>query len=245
MEKKFLYEAHMHTSESSACSRISGADAADFYKSIGYTGIIITDHFFNGNCAVPWNLPWEERVKRFMLGYEHAKARGDEIGIDVFFGWEYCHGGSEILTYGLGKDWLLENPDVCTWSVNEYCRRAHEAGAFLSQAHPFREAAWVPFLRLFPRLTDAAEVYNCTVNKTPEATELSEFYARHYGLHRTGGSDFHYFPDSRFCANAFDERLTSVEDYAARVMADENEIIEDALSYLGTTDCEAVRKLRG
>ncbi len=235
----------MHTSESSACSRISGADAADFYKELGYTGIIITDHFFNGNCAVPRELPWEERVERFFSGYENAKKRGDEIGLDVFFGWEYCHGGSEILTFGLGKDWLLANPEVCRWSVNEYCHRAHAAGAFLSQAHPFREAMWVPFLRLFPRLTDAAEVYNCTVNRTPEASEISEFYARHYGLHRTGGSDFHGFADSRFCANAFDTPLSSIEDYAARIKADENEIIEDALSYLGTSDCDAVKKLRG
>lgn len=244
MSEKFLYEAHMHTSESSACSRIKGADAADFYKAIGYTGIIITDHFFNGNCAVPRDLPWEERVELFMRGYENAKKRGDEIGLDVFFGWEYCHGGSEILTYGLDKEWLLSNPDVCSWSVNEYCKRAHEAGAFLSQAHPFREAPWVPFLRLFPRLTDAAEVYNCTVNKTPKDSELSNFYASHYELHRTAGSDFHAMPNSRFAANAFCRKLTSVDDYGKYVCADENEIIEDALEYLGTADCEAVKRLR-
>ncbi len=230
--KKYLYEAHLHTSESSRCSIISGADIADFYKSLGYTGIIVTDHFYNGNCAVPHDLPWEERVDLFCLGYEHAKARGDEIGLDVFFGWEYCHGGTEILTYGLDKQWLYENPDVCRWSVNEYCARAHEAGAFLSQAHPFREAPWVPFIRLFPRLTDAAEVYNCTVNKTPKDSEISEFYARHYELHRTAGSDYHGLPDSRLCAMAFDEKLTSVEDYARLVLADKNEIIENAREYL-------------
>lgn len=232
MESKYLYEAHMHTSEGSACSRISGADAVDHYKALGYTGIIITDHFFNGNCAVPRDLSWEERVERFMVGYENAKTRGDEVGLDVFFGWEYCHGGTEILTYGLTKEWLLQNPDVCRWSVNEYCDRAHKAGAFLSQAHPFREAPWVPFIRLFPRLTDAAEVYNCTVNKTPKDSEISEFFAKHYGLHRTCGSDFHGNPGSPQCAMAFDRRLTSVMDYAGLVMADEATIIEDALAYL-------------
>lgn len=231
--EKYLYEAHMHTKEGSRCSVITGAEAAEYYKELGYTGIIVTDHFFNGNCAVAWDLPWEEKVEKFMLGYENAKKRGDEIGLDVFFGWEYCHGGTEILTYGLGKEWLLENPDVCSWSVNEYCARAKSAGAFLSQAHPFREAQWVPFIRLFPRLTDAAEVYNCTVNKTPKDSEISEFYARHYDLHRTCGSDFHGFPGSRHCANALPRRIGSVEEYASAVMTDENEIIEDALAYLG------------
>lgn len=232
METKYLYEAHMHTSEGSRCSRISGADAADYYKALGYTGIIVTDHFFNGNCAIPHDIPWEERVERFMLGYENARRRGEEIGLDVFFGWEYCHGGTEILTYGLGREWLLENPYVCRWSVNEYCERTHAAGAFLSQAHPFREAPWVPFVRLFPRLTDAAEVYNCTVNKTMKDSEISEFYAKHYELHRTCGSDFHGLPDSRHCAMAFDRRLDSVDDYARAVLADENTIIEDAIAYL-------------
>ncbi len=232
MEKKYLYEAHLHTKEGSACSRISGADAVDYYKALGYTGIFVTDHFFNGNCAVPRDLPWAERVSLFMRGYENARCRGEEVGLDVFFGWEYCHGGTEILTYGLGPEWLLDNPDVCRWSVNEYSERARAAGAFLVQAHPFREAPWVPFVRLFPRLVDAAEVYNCTVNRTPKDSAISEFFAEHYGLHRTCGSDFHGLPNSRHCAMAFDEKLTSWEDYAALVRADKNTVIEDALSYL-------------
>ena len=50
----------------------------------GYTGIFVTDHFFNGNTAVPADLPWRERVERFCrelgISYEgHAgkpSARG-------------------------------------------------------------------------------------------------------------------------------------------------------------------------
>ena len=47
------YETHSHTSETSRCSHISGAELAEFYKSLGYTGLFITDHFFNGNTTVP------------------------------------------------------------------------------------------------------------------------------------------------------------------------------------------------
>ena len=54
------------------------------YKEEGYTGIIVTDHFFNGNTTVPRDLPWEERVELFCKGYENAKAKGDEIGLDVY-----------------------------------------------------------------------------------------------------------------------------------------------------------------
>ena len=73
----FLYETHMHTSEASACAVNTGAEMARAYKAAGYTGIIITDHFFYGNTAVDRKLPWRQWVERFCLGYEHAREEGE------------------------------------------------------------------------------------------------------------------------------------------------------------------------
>ena len=87
--KSFKYDTHVHTSEASGCARTTGAEMADAYKSKGYDGIMITDHFFNGNSAVPRELPWEEKIDLFCRGYENAKKRGDEIGLTVLFCWEY------------------------------------------------------------------------------------------------------------------------------------------------------------
>ena len=47
--QRYLYETHMHTSEASACAGSTGAQMARAYKEAGYTGIIVTDHFFYGN----------------------------------------------------------------------------------------------------------------------------------------------------------------------------------------------------
>ena len=102
----------MHTSEASDCAECTAVQMADKYKAEGYTGIIITDHFFNGNSSVPHDLPWEERVELYCKGYEHAKARGDEIGLDVFFGIEFGDGGSDYLIYGLDKQWLKKNERI-------------------------------------------------------------------------------------------------------------------------------------
>ena len=66
----FLYETHLHTCQGSACGTSTGAEHARYYKEIGYQGIIVTDHFFHGNTAVPRNLPWKERVEWFCSGYE-------------------------------------------------------------------------------------------------------------------------------------------------------------------------------
>lgn len=53
---------HAHTSQVSRCAKIEGKELARYYKSIGYTGLIVTDPFFNGNTIVPADLPWEERM---------------------------------------------------------------------------------------------------------------------------------------------------------------------------------------
>ena len=45
----YKYEMHCHTAEGSKCGRATGAEMADFYKSMGYSGLVISDHFFNGN----------------------------------------------------------------------------------------------------------------------------------------------------------------------------------------------------
>ena len=44
--QRYVYETHMHTSEASACAGSTGTQMARAYKAAGYTGIIVTDHFF-------------------------------------------------------------------------------------------------------------------------------------------------------------------------------------------------------
>lgn len=186
---RYKYETHAHTKEASACASASGEEQAEFYKSKGYDGIFITDHFFNGNTCVPADLSWEERVDRFAKGYENAKKCGDEIGLKVFFGWEYSYRGADLLTYGLDKEWLKRNPAVMDMDVNAYCDFVHEEGGFIVHAHPFREDWYIDMLRLFPRKCDGCEVIN-SCRKELE-NEMAMIYAKQYGLIKTAGSDNH------------------------------------------------------
>lgn len=80
----YLYETHLHTSEASACARNTGEEMARACKEYGYTGIFVTDHNWGGNTCVDGSLSWDAWVDQFCLGYEHAKAEGDRIGLDVF-----------------------------------------------------------------------------------------------------------------------------------------------------------------
>ncbi|MBR4416935.1 MAG: PHP domain-containing protein [Victivallales bacterium] len=116
----YLFDAHVHTAESSRCGRMPGAEVAEIYAKKGYSGIIITDHFINCNTRADRNAPWEEQVAVLMAGYKAAKARGDEIGLKVFFGFEGGSEGNDFLTYGLGEEWLLKHPESAQVPLKEY-----------------------------------------------------------------------------------------------------------------------------
>lgn len=190
--KRYLYELHLHTKEGSGCAVSSGAEMADRYKSAGFDGIFVTDHFFNGNCAVSNEIPWRERVELYCKGYENAKARGDEIGLKVFFGWEYTYYGSDFLTYGLDKEWLKSHPEVMDFDIKHYCDFIHINGGFIIHGHPFRERGYIEKMTLVPRSVDAVEGFNG--GHFPDFEEFNRravWYANSYGLPITAGSDNH------------------------------------------------------
>ena len=102
----YLYETHMHTCLASACGVSTGKEHVHFYKDQGFTGIIVTDHFFGGNTCVPRDLPWEKRIDLFFRGYEDALEEGLKVGLDVFFGLEQNYDHDEYLIYGLTKEYM-------------------------------------------------------------------------------------------------------------------------------------------
>lgn len=197
-EFPYLYETHLHTKEISACARSGAADMARACKDAGYTGIFVTDHNWHGNTAVDKSLPWEEFVERFVKGYETAKAVGDQIGLDVFFGWEAGYNGTEFLIYGLSKEWLLATPQIRDAGIAQQLALVHEGGGLVIHAHPFREEYYIPKVRLFPELVDGVEAVNAThschlsvSHNKKEFDEKALAYAKQYHFPITGGSDVH------------------------------------------------------
>ncbi len=211
----YLYETHLHTAEASACAILTGAQQAQLYKKAGYAGIIVTDHFFNGNTAIPDGLPWEERVNLFYKGYENAKKEGEKIGLSVFFGWEANYDGTEFLIYGLDHEWMKKHPEMLEWSIEDQYRYIHEAGGFVVHAHPFRIRPYIKEVRLFPDLVDAVEVYNVG-NKNLEFDKKASEYAKKHKLPVTAGTDAHGFEQER-SGMAFYKPLKDIKDFIENV----------------------------
>lgn len=214
----YLYETHLHTVQASACGQSKGSDYISFYKEKGYTGIIVTDHFFNGNTCIPENLPWEERVHLFCKGYEDAKEEGDKQGLQVFFAWECRFGPDEFLVYGLDKEWLLAHPEILEWDHITHYNQIQKAGGLVVQAHPFRERDYLDKIELHPFQCDAWEVANAC--NPAYQDRLAYRYAKTHNIPMTAGSDIHKIGltvTGELYGIAFDEPLTSIQDYVARI----------------------------
>ncbi|MCL2127602.1 MAG: PHP domain-containing protein [Treponema sp.] len=187
----YLYETHLHTAGVSACANSRGSEYIPYYMDLGYSGIIVTDHFYNGNTAIPRGLPWKEWVKRFCRGYEEARNEGERHGFDVFFGWEETFDGcDDYLVFGLDKAWLLEHPEVRKWSRGEQYRTVRAAGGCVVQAHPFRQHYYIRQVVLSAGCVDAVEAANAA-NCDRSYDALAARYGQKLGLPLTAGSDMH------------------------------------------------------
>lgn len=227
----YLYETHMHTKEGSACAKAYAKDMVNAYKEYGYTGVIITDHNWYGNTAVNRTKEWNAWVTEFCKGYEHAKQEGDKVGLQVFFGYESCYSGTEFLIYGVTKEWLLEHPEIKDASIQRQFQMIHEANGLIIHAHPYREEAYIPEIKLYPEWVDGVEGINAshscirsTAHNNPEYDRLAIAYAKKYQFPMTAGSDMHN--TNLFGGGiAFSRKLNGIEDYIHAIRTGEEYIL--------------------
>jgi len=214
----YLYETHLHTSQASACGVSPGREYVERYLDLGYTGIIVTDHFYRGNTAIAKYLPWDKWVNKFCQGYEDAAEEGEHYGLDVFFGWEETFQGDDYLVYGLGKEWLLEHPEVRYWTRREQFEEVRRHGGCVVRAHPFRQAYYIDCIRFSLGSVDAIEIANA--GNEPSSDALARVYAGKFGLPATAGSDIHYAGDIRqntVFGVYLEKKMKSISDYVAAI----------------------------
>ncbi|MDR0248356.1 MAG: PHP domain-containing protein [Oscillospiraceae bacterium] len=186
----YLYETHLHTAPVSACARALPDEQVRAYAARGYAGVIVTDHFINGNCSCPRDIPWEEKMRYFHSGFQRARAEGERLGVDVFFGWEYAVEGTEFLTYGLDLDFLLAHPGMDRLTPEAYSALIRKRGGYMAQAHPYRVDSWIrrpgP---VCPLLLDGVEV--CNASMPAHVNGQAADFAETHGLPPQSGSDSH------------------------------------------------------
>jgi len=215
----FLYETHIHTREGSGCGVSSGRDYINKYLDLGYTGLIITDHFFRGNCRPNRRLQWEKWVEEFCRGYELVRDEGKKSGLDVFFGWEETIDGEDFLVYGLDKQWLFEHPEASTWTRQKQFEEVRRYGGCVIYAHPFRYA----FNN--SRVSDSCRFVNGVEAANSGNNPISDVYAWNHAkkmkISATAGSDIHYsediWPDTVFGVY-LNKKMETITDYVDAIL---------------------------
>ena len=192
----FKYELHLHTGEGSKCAHSEGKEYVDFYMNMGYSGIVVTDHFYHGNTRPDRSLPWAQYMEEYLAGYYNAKQAAKGKDFEVFFGVEERFDmGDEYLIYGLEPEWFISRPEIRDMNRVEFLTSAKENGGFIIQAHPYRYRSYYKgdHLIISSSLSDAYEVFNSC--NTPEENKMALLLAKAEGKPMVGGSDRHKAED--------------------------------------------------
>ena len=214
-KRTYRYETHLHTYPVSKCAKATVKENLEAYIAFGYDGVFITNHFLDGNINIDRSLPYEERIRFYFSDYEEGVRLGKELGIQVFCGVEMSYMGTDFLIYGLDQEWYLAHPEIENMKRTEQLSFLMESGALVIQAHPFREAAYIDHIRLFPRNVHGVETYNAC--RSPFENDIAEMYAKHYGLPAFSGSDNHHAgKQKRLGGMQSDSPITDEKDFIKR-----------------------------
>lgn len=204
-------EPHIHVAEVSPCARLSAREMIRLYAAAGYHTVFVSDHLHRNCFARFGDLSWREKVARFAMGYEAARAAGDEYGVRVLFSAELTleRTPGDYLLYGIDRAFLEAREDLFDLGIGEFYPYAKARGVTVVRAHPYRDSWAEPENGDY---MDAVEVYNSSPrhdNKTDRALA----FAGRYRLPMTAGSDAHRSEDAALSGVLSDTPIESAEDY--------------------------------
>ena len=102
----YLFELHAHTLP---CSGGGGEMDKHIDELIrrGFSGLVITNHFYRGDTKIDSSLPWEEFVSFYEKDFEDGKKYAKNKDFDLLFGVEeHISDGREALIYGITPAFL-------------------------------------------------------------------------------------------------------------------------------------------
>ena len=221
---KYKYEMHVHTCPCSG----GGNDIREHIDDLiakGYTGMVVTNHFYAGDNRIDRKLPWEEFVDAYRQDYLYGLEYAQTVDFDLLFGLEENVGyGREILLYGITPELIESHPELKRASAEKYAEVVHAAGGLVYQAHPYRARDYIrnPFPLECLDLLDGIEVYNA--GNEPEWTETARIFAEEKGLACIAGSDGHKIGTAGRAGIVTKERIRSNDDIVRVLKNKEYEI---------------------
>lgn len=214
----YKFEMHLHTNNCSACAISTPEEIINVAEKSGYSGLVVTNHFYHGNTAVDRNLPWEEFIEAYAKDYKELKRRGKKKGITVFFGLEEGFApGREMLIYGVEPEIFSAHPEFIMMSAKEKSDFVHENGGVCVCAHPFRNRGYIPEPDKAPdpNLFDGIEGFNLC--NAPEENVKAMIFAQNNGKFIISGSDCHRAENFGNAGIAFYKPVKKYSDFIKRL----------------------------
>lgn len=208
----YKYEMHVHTCPCSG----GGKDIREHIDDLiakGYSGMVVTNHFYAGDNRIDRELPWAEFVDAYRQDYLYGLEYAKTVGFDLLFGLEENVGyGREILIYGITPELIEAHPELKRASAEKYAEVVHAAGGLVYQAHPYRARDYIrnPFPLECLDLLDGIEVYNA--GNEPEWNETARIFAEERGIACIAGSDGHKIGTAGRAGIATRERIACNDD---------------------------------
>ncbi|MDD4698969.1 MAG: PHP domain-containing protein [Oscillospiraceae bacterium] len=184
----FLFETHFHTPYTSSCGEIYPEESIPIYIENGYSGLVVTDHYYAGYFERLCNNSWREQADLFLLGYRKAKEFCEGKDFNVLLGLEirFSDNCNDHLVYGMDEEFIYNNPRLDLLEFEKFALLCRENGFFLLQAHPFRDNC----APRNPEYLDGVEVYNGHPGHNSHNDKALNFAFKN-NLVMTAGSDLH------------------------------------------------------
>ena len=224
----YKYQMHIHTAPCSLCGGLTPETLCQALLEHGYQGGVITNHFYHGNSGIDRseNTSWAEFVSAYEQDYLACKEEAEKHGLDIIFSIEESVvPGLEILCYGVTPKVLYDNPQLIKQDLYEWVRVMRENGVVVVQAHPFREADYIPNPGALPyECLDGVEVFN-RGNNAPEMNQKALNFACEHNLIRTSSADAHWPNHIPYGGITTSHRITNEAELAALLKSGEYELI--------------------
>ncbi|MBE7081419.1 MAG: hypothetical protein E7372_02525 [Clostridiales bacterium] len=180
-------ETHAHTG-GSWCALCELKEIFRHYKSYGYGGIVVTNHYSYAEYKSHECKSFRDYAKYFLSLIDSAIDMGKKHNMKVFYGAEVRLNSdkTEYMLYGFDKNFLLDNANLWEFTQGELFKIANLNGLFMYQTHPFRQGVTVGDARFM----HGAESFNGHFHHVNNNVPAKEF-CKQNNLIEMSGTDFH------------------------------------------------------
>jgi len=216
------YELHSHTVETSQCAQITAKELVEKYKELGYSGIVITNHYSDFTFSLKEMFNKKLRSEHYLKGYREAKKYETE-DFSVLLGLElrFFLNGNDYLIYGITEELIEKSPFLLPMYLKRTSAFFRKHGCIIIQAHPYR-----PYIyRANPKYLDGVEIVNGKSTKEENKKALKWAERKNLKI-KTAGSDCHRVTGAGISGIETNEPIKNNDDLLRILKSGEFKIIE-------------------